>query len=211
MGSFAQVTQDNRISQRTIATVDLSLLAEATRSNDESVRDEATETFNAVYTAHAQAEALSERFKAQTISDLESRHVNALLLKAELEKDLAKLNRQSRDLQNELDRIAGRLQQAQHRLTDHLELKKHWQPALLLQSKKIEWEEKRISLQQAVDSARIEQADMQLESNAMNNDLESLAHRIRTVTGEAITLYNRIQRLKGSKEPIMDGGTGLAS
>ena len=211
MGSFAQVTQDNRISQRTIATVDLSLLAEATRSNDESVRDEATEAFNAVYTAHAQAEALTERLKAQTIADLESRHVNALLLKAELEKDLAKLNRQSRDLQNELDRIAGRLQQAQHRLSDHLELKKHWQPALLLPATKLQWEEKRISLQQAVDSARIEQADMQLESNAMNNDLESLAHRIRTVTGEAITLYNRIQRLKGSKEPIMDGGTGLAS
>ena len=97
MGSFAQVTQDNRISQRTIATVDLSLLAEATRSNDESVRDEATEAFNAVYTAHAQAEALTERLKAQTIADLESRHVDALLLKAELEKELTKLNRQSYD------------------------------------------------------------------------------------------------------------------
>jgi predicted DsbA family dithiol-disulfide isomerase len=121
------------------------------------------------------------------------------------------MNRDSWDLQNESGKVSGRLQQAQHRLSDHMELKKHWQPALLLPATKLQWEEKRISLQQAVDSARIEQADMQLESNAMNNDLESLAHRIRTVTGEAITLYNRIQRLKGSKVPIMDGGTGLAS
>ena len=60
-GSLNQTSHDNRISQRTIATVDLSLLAEATRSNDESTRDEATELFNAVYTAHAQAEALTAR------------------------------------------------------------------------------------------------------------------------------------------------------
>jgi chromosome segregation ATPase len=206
-----QTTHDNRISQRTIATVDLTLLADAMRSNDESTRDEAREVFNGVYTAHALAEALSERLKAQTIADLESKHVDALMLKAELDRELGKLNRQSWDLQNESGRIAGRLQQAQHRLTDHLELRKHWQPALLLPAKKIEWEVKKDELQQAVESARNLQTDMQLEAQALNNDLESLAHRISTVTGEAITLYARIQRLKGSKEPIMDSGTGLAS
>jgi hypothetical protein len=210
-GSLTERTVDNRVNLRTIATVDLSLLAEAKRSNDESTRDEATEAFNAVYSAHAQAEALTERLKAQTIADLESKHVAALLLKAELEKDLAKLNRDSWDLQNESGRIAGRLQQAQHRLSNHLELKKHWQPALLLPDTKLQWEEKLKELQSKVDSGRKETADMQLENSAMNNDLETLANKIRTVTAEAIYYWNRLERLRGSKEPIMDGNTGLAS
>jgi hypothetical protein len=209
-GSLTERTVDNRVNQRTIATVDLSLVSEAKLSKDESTRDEASELFNAVYSAIAQAEAFSERRKFETIAELENKHVAALLLKAELEKDVAKMNRDSWDLQNESGRVSGRLQQAQHRLSDHLELRAHWQPALLLPATKLQWEEKRISLQQTVDSTRIEQADMQLESNAMNNDLATLANRITTVTGEAITLYARIQRLKGSKEPIMDSGTGLA-
>jgi hypothetical protein len=190
--------------------IELGLLAEMSRGEDRELAQECSDMINRAFQVQADCMALAERLKAEAIASLESKHLAALLLKAELDKELGKLNHQSWDLQNESARIAGRLQQSQHRLSDHLELKNHWIPALLLPASKMEWEVKRDQLQQAVDSARNLQADIHLETNALNNDLESLAHRIRTVTGEAITLYARIQRLKGSKEPIMDSGTGLA-
>jgi hypothetical protein len=202
--------QDNRVSQKLVCTIDLTALQDAARfAADPEDRQEATDLINRAYQVQSEVMAASERRKVQTIADLESKHLAALLLKAELEKELAKLNRQSYEFQNESGRIAGRLQQVQHRLSDHMDLRKHWIDALLLPASRLEWEEKGIVLQEELDLCRKLTRDMQSQAVGLNNDLEAQANRIRTVTADALYLWNRLERLRGKPQVQHDRGTGL--
>jgi len=210
--SLTQVTQDNRVSQKLLCNIDLTILQDAARfAVDPEDKQQATDLINRAYTIQAEVMAASERRKVETIAELESKHVDALMLKQTLESELATLNLKSYEFQAESGRIAGRLAQSQNRLAEHLATRKKWIEALLLPATKVQWEETLKELQSNVDSGRKETADLQMCINAFNNDLATLANRIRTVTAEALYFWNRIERLRGKPQVHHDPGNGLAS
>jgi len=210
-GSIKEVIQDNRITQKLIATVDLTLLSDAKRNSvDPEVKQEASDAINAVYQAQADADALTERIKSETVADLESKHVERLLERSRLEDELKTLNLKGYEFRNEQGKVNGRLQVAHNRLSEHQSAKQKWIPALLLPATKVAWETKLVELQSKVDEILKDKANLNLEISEYNEELSVLANRIRTATADALYLYNRISRLKGSVEPIMDRATGLA-
>ena len=208
--SIIQSTQDNRISSKTICSIDLSALIDAKLDGDPDTAREATEIVDAAYSVQQRADALTARRNTQSIADLENKHVEALMLKQQLEAELATLNLRTYEFQAESGRIAGRMQQATNRLTDHLAAKKRWVEALLLPKDRLAWEAKRTEFQATINEAVKDKGDLQLEVNAHNEELATLANRIRTATADALYLFAKIERLRGSKEPIMDRATGLA-
>ena len=211
MSSFTQTTQDHRTSSKMPCNIELGLLAEMSRSTDKELAQECSDMINRAFQVQADCMALIERIKAGLIAEFEDKHVSALLEKQRLEDELKTLNLKSYEFQAESGRIAGRLQQAQNRLAEHGATKKAWIPALLLPATKLQWEVTLNELQAKVDSGRKETADLQMEVNAFNNDLATLANRIRTVTADALYYWNRLERLRGKSQVQHDAVTGLAS
>jgi len=211
-GSLTQSMQDNRVSQTLLCSIDLTALQDAARfAADPEDRQEATDLINRAYQVQSEVMAASERRKVQTIDELESKHVECLMLKQSLESELATLNLKSYEFQAESGRIAGRLAQSQNRLAEHLATRKKWIEALLLPATKVQWEDTLKELQSKVDSGRKETADLQMDLNGFNNDLATLANRIRTVTAEALYFWDRVERLRGKPQVQHDPGNGLAS
>jgi|HubBroStandDraft_1064217.scaffolds.fasta_scaffold189256_1 hypothetical protein len=207
-----QSTRDNRVSTKTVCSIDLTTILEARRfHSDPDVKAEATEIVNAAYTLQQQAIALVERLKVETIADLENKWADALMLKSQLEDELKTANLRTYEFQAEAGRIGGRARQASIRLQEHLALKKTWVEALLSPKDRIAWESKLAELQAAVEASRKESAELQTLVNCHNEDLSVLANKVRSATAEAISLYSKIQRLKGSADSIPDRATGLHS
>jgi chromosome segregation ATPase len=207
-----QMTQSNITVTKTPCNIDLTALVDAQRNHpDPEVKQAATELVNRAFTIQAEVESLTEQIKLDSIADLERKWDDALKLKSQLEDELATANLRTYEFTAEAGRIAGRSQQSGFRLQEHLALKKTWVEALLSPKDRLAWESKLAELQGAVEASRKESADLQLTVNCHNEDLSVLANKVRTATAEAISLYSKIQRLKGSAEPMMDRSTGLAS
>lgn len=209
-----QSTEDNRISTKTVCSIELTTIIEAQRfHSDPDLRAEATKIVNAAYTLQQETIALAERLKVETIADLENKWAEELTLKSQLEDELKTANLKTYEFTAEAGRINGRAQQASFRLQEHLALKKTWVEALLSPKDRLAWESKLAELQGAVEASRKESADLQLMVNCHNEDLSVLANRIRVTTASAVYLFSKIQRLKGNAEPILNspGSHGLAS
>jgi hypothetical protein len=74
-----------------------------------------------------------------------------------------------------------------------------------------EWQSVEAKLDAALESARQQAITLNADSNLFNEETSVLANRIRVSVADAVYLYQRIQRLKGNKEPVYDAATGLSS
>jgi hypothetical protein len=209
-----QSSRDNRISTKTVCSIDLTTISEAQRfHSDPEVKREATDLIDRAFTVRAEVESFAERLKVETIAELENKWADELTLKNQLEDELKTANLKTYEFTAEAGRINGRAQQASFRLQEHLAVKKTWVEALLSPKDRLAWESKLAELQASVEASRKESADLQLMVNCHNEDLSVLANRIRVSTASAVYLFNKIQRLKGNAEPILNapGSHGLAS
>ena len=210
-GSIAHSTQDNRVSSKTICSINLSMIVDAKLHGDAETMREATEIINSAYSLQQQADELTQRLTVETIASLESRWADALILKEKLDDELRTENLKSYQFQNEAGRISGRLQQARNRLSEHLLTRKKWIAALTSPSTVQQWEAKKGQLEKTIKEIETENADLQIEVNEFNADLEKIAYKLRTTIAEEQHLYAKISRMKGSNEIQHDRATGLAT
>jgi predicted nucleic acid-binding Zn-ribbon protein len=207
-----QGIQDNRVSNKTTCNIDLTALVEASDHSDPEVREQSQLFINTAYQLQGDVSRLTERLKCETLADFESKWADALIEKERLEGELKTFNLEGYSFQAENGRIQGRIQLASNRLSDHQATKAKWHKALTSPKQVQEWQFKHDQLLATLDDAKRELTTLQGNVNAFQNDQAVLANKIRVATAQAIYLYNRIERLKGSKEPIFaPGSNGLAS
>jgi chromosome segregation ATPase len=156
-----------------------------------------------------QADALTERLKFSKAGDLESYHQELLNSKEMFEKELTILRSKKWELDQEQGRVSGRIQAARSALGNHRSVKPN--PKLTKKSDLIQWEETERSLSAKVDAVQREQGDLNLMYGDHNHDVEVVGNKLRVAMAEIELTWNRLQRLRGSNEPIMDRTTGLAS
>lgn len=210
-GSLMQTTVDHRVSSKTTCTIDLTALVAARNHSDPEVREQARAFIAGVYQLESNISGFTELRNAESLASMETRWADALIEKERLEGELRTLNLEGYTFQAENGRIQGRIEAARNRLSDHQLTKAKWHKALTSPKQVQEWQFKHDQLQATLEDAKLEMTTLQEQVNAFQHDQANLAYRIKVQTTEAIVLYARIERLKGSKEPIIDRATGLAS
>jgi hypothetical protein len=154
---------------------------------------------------------LTEQLKRERIAELEAKWANALIEKERLENELATFKQQGYQLQTEISRNVGLIETCYNRLVEHRSVKQKWNFALVSPRKLEEWQSVEAKLDAALESARQQAITLNADSNLFNEETSVLANRIRVSVADAVYLYQRIQRLKGNKEPVYDAATGLSS
>jgi hypothetical protein len=206
-----QTTENQSIVSTLICSIDLTLLQDCRFNPDLAIRDLASNLISQAFQVQAEAIALTEQLKRERIAELEAKWANALIEKERLENELATFKQQGYQLQTEISRNVGLIETCYNRLVEHRSVKQKWNFALVSPRKLEEWQSVEAKLDAALESARQQAITLNADSNLFNEETSVLANRIRVSVADAVYLYQRIQRLKGNKEPVYDAATGLSS
>lgn len=209
--SLNQTTENQSIVSTLICSIDLTLLQDCRFNPDLAIRAEASKLISQSYQIQSEAMALSERLKLEHIADLSSKWSAALAEKERLEEELTTFKQQGYRLSTEIARNTAQIETAYNRIVEHRAVKNRWNMALMSPRKLEEWQTVEAKLEAALESARQQAITLNADSNLFNEETAVLSNRIRTATAEAISLFQKIARLKGSNEPIVDRETGLAT
>jgi chromosome segregation ATPase len=204
-----QVTQSNIAVFKTPCNIDLTALSGAKLNHpDPAIREQASNLINQAFSIQAEVDAMTERLKVETLSELEDRHVGLLLEKERLESELKTLGLRRYEFDNETARINGRLHKAQVDLDTHHSTKKQMNPMFTLPATKHAWQEKESGLIAAVEAVRQDQRELSGMIAEWNEEAASAAYRVRVKVAEIEVIYNRLEKVRGNPSG-RDRATGL--
>jgi hypothetical protein len=204
-----QAIQDNRVSSRTICTIELTALVDANLTGDESTRNEATELINRAYQIQSDCAALAERLKTETLAELETRHVNLLVEHAELNKQFEALRNRKCEFDGEALRVNGRAHYVQVELETHRSSKKNWVEMLVLPAQRQAFAVKEQQLLEKLEAVRNEQRELNGLIAAWQEDISAMAYRLRCKLADIELVWNKLQKMRG-KAAGNDRATGLS-
>jgi hypothetical protein len=204
-------TRDNRISSKTPCNIDLTALVDASRNHpDPEVRQESTELINRCFQAQADVEAINERFKSESLTALEERHVALLMEHSELTKQLEALKTRKFEFDGEAQRVNGRAQHAMVELSTHRSSKKHWVEMLVSPAQRQAFAVKEQELVNRVESVRKENRELSDLIAEWHEDTEKIAYKIRVKLAEVEVCWIKLQKARGVDGATVDRGTGLS-